>query len=369
MLDDILSPHTAKRGLLEVTGQTTCYHIGDDGDLRNRIAKGAYYVLTAASDSAFPGGVFSGNVNLDVAHYAGNQISFTAPGTVSDAAAGLATILTGDTVVIKGSASNDGAYLVTAGGVAGNFTVAAGIVNELAGRYVSLYKRASHANAAVVDAATGLMWSRTTSVADKVGAASTGTLCFYNVALDCVLHPAAADLSIVAPSTLKIIGGAGEISRYHVGDVLKLAGFATAANNLPGWVVSSVAINGADLDIVLYILGATTPTAEVAGGARSISLVTRSIFNYAAAANAISMSGYIDWRLPNDTELISLRIIQGASCIPNAVAFPVWYAGQLWSSASRPDDSTQAYNVRFDIGNDGATAKTTAFRCVLVRSV
>jgi len=371
MIDDVFTPRTAKRGLVEVTGQTTCYHIGDDGDLRKGIAKGPYYVLTAATDPAFPGGVFSGNVNLDVAHYAAATISFdNATGKILDSANLLATVLTGDKIIVKGSASNDNIeFAVTTGATAAFCIVTPAPTTGVAGAYISLYKRASHANAAVVDAATGLMWSRTTSNAEKVGTYSNGTLYWYDATKDCILHPSAADLSIVAPSTLKIIGGAGEIARYHAGDVLKMAGFANAANNLPGWVVSSVAVNGLDLDIVLRILGATTPTAEVAAGLRSISLITRSVFNYAAAANAISLSGYADWRLPSDKELVSLRDMEQPDATPNVAAFPGWPALPVWSTSTVPSALTYVQWVSFSYGTIQNNTKIYYYVSALVRNV
>lgn len=345
-------------------GQTTVYMINDAADQpfpQSGAAK-SYVVLT--SDA------FSGNVNLDVAHYAAATISFTAATkTIADSANGLVTVLTNDTIVVKGSVSNDGVYTVSAGGVAGSFVVNETLVDEVVGAYVSLYKRASHANAAVIDVKTGLMWSRATSTGEKVGAASTGTLNWYNATTIYTLHPASADLSIVAGNILRIVGGAAEITRYHVGDMLKFAGFATANNNLPGWVVSQVAANGADLDIVLKILGKTTPTAEAAAGARSISLVCRSIFGYAAVANAIQMSGYTDWRIPLATELKELMDMEQPNALPDAVAFPTWTAVAHWSGQSQPNTTSNALAGRFSNGDVIIATKVTDSLASLVRNV
>jgi hypothetical protein len=175
-------------------------------------------------------------------------------------------------------------------------------------------------------------------------------------------------LSIVAGNILRVVGGAGELSRYHVGDVLKFAGFATATNNLPGWVVSSVAVNGADLDITLKVLGKTSPTVEGVGAGRSISLVTRSVFCYAAAANTIGLSGYTDWRLPGGVELAELRQIEAPTAFPDIAAFPTWVASLL-SFSTRPDNTGQEYFVNFTNGQLTGSAKTAAGSCVLVRNV
>jgi len=373
MIDDVFAPRTAKRGLLEVTGQTTVYHIGDAGDMQKGIPKGGdgYRVLTAATDPAFPGGVFSGSVNLDVAHYAAATISFdNATSKILDSANLLATVLTGDTIVVKGSAGNDNiAFTVTTGNTAAFAIVTPAPTTEGAGAYISLYKRASHANAAVVDAATGKMWSRAISLGEKIGPSSNGLLYWYFNGFDFTLHPAAADLSIVAPSTLRIIGGAGEIARYHVGDALKLAGFATATNNLPGWVVSSVTVNGADLDIVLRILGKTAPTAEVAAGSRSIKLVTRSMFSYVAAVNASALSGYTDWRLPTISEIYTLMDLEAPNANPDGVAFPAWAGNTPFCSDTTPNNTANAGYLIFTDGSMGVINKANLSIVCLVRSV
>lgn len=347
-----------RAGIPLKTGQTTAYRAADDGDYEKGLVK-RYSVLTL--------GPHAGTSNLDVPSYAAATISFTAPNTVSDSANGLAHILTGDTVVIKGSASNDGAYVVTAGGVAGSFTVTAGILNEIAARYVSLYKRASHANSAVQDLVTGLMWSRTTSSGEKVGPTSTGTLVWYDATLAFILHPLAADLQMIAASnTLRIVGGAAEVTRYHVGDPIVCVGFTNAVNNLAGYRVLSVTVNGADLDIVLKVFN-NTLIDEAAGGSRSIALICRGMFGYCAAANAISLAGYTDWRVPNAFELYILYKLETPSGIPDATAFPSWPTGTVWTSTTDPVTNTRSLYVNGQ-GQVFYSARTIALFCALVRT-
>jgi hypothetical protein len=344
-----------KRGRLLETGQTTCYHVGDDGDYEAGLGK-AYTILTT--------GGYSGTSNLDVPSYAAATIAFaaTTPGTITDTANGLAHILTGDTIVVKGSASNDGTYAVSTGGVAGTVRTTEATVLEAAGAYVKLYKRAAHSNNAVLDRHTGLMWSRYTSNAERVGAASTGTLNWYDAATCFTLHPAGADLQMIAAptNTLRIVGGAGEVARYDVGDIIVCSGFANAVNNLPGYYVVSVTVNGADLDIVLDPVN-NVLVAEAAGGARDIKLVCRSIFGYAAAARAASLGGHTDWRVPADIELVNLRNTEVATAVPDAVAFPGWpTTAAVWTATTCPAPPTNAMQVLFAYGRLDRSGKTTS---------
>jgi hypothetical protein len=346
-----------RRGRLLKTGQTTCYAIGDDGDVEAGLDK-AYYVYTVGS--------YAGTSNIEVAHYAAATLSFAAPNTIADAAGGLAGWAVNDVMVIKGSANNDGAVTVTGiGGVPNNLTISAA-VNELAGAVISLYKRVAHSNNCVFDRRTGRMWSRYTSNGEKVGPNSTGTLNWYNVATVFTLHGAAADLQMIAPDTLRIVGGAGEVNAYHEGDLLDCAGFANAVNNLPGYYVEAVAVNGADLDITLDPSNQTL-VSEAAGGARSIGLVCRSCFNYAAGARLTGLAGYTDWRVPNTTALLSLCEYEAPSAIPDAVAFPGWPADYVVSSQTTPNVTANRLNVTYLVGQIGSGAKTGTNVVALVR--
>ena len=80
------------------TGQTTVYAIGDDGDKLKGVIK-AYVVNSTGSQSE--------TVNVDSPHYAAATIAFaaTTPGTITDSANLLATILTGDTIKVYNSTS------------------------------------------------------------------------------------------------------------------------------------------------------------------------------------------------------------------------------------------------------------------------
>lgn len=342
--------------LLE-TGQRTCYSIFGDGDLEIGIDK-AYTVQTL--------GDYAGNSNIEVAHYAGNQISFAAIGNiVADVAAGLVTFLAGDTVVIKGSASNDGVYTVAVGGVAGQFTTVEALVNEAAGAYVSLYKRAAHSNNAVDDDNTGLMWSRNTSTGERVGVLSNGTLNWYDLVTRFTIYAGANTVSLIMPGNLvRIIGGAA-LTQFHVGDMIMVVGFANAVNLLPHLYVMSATPNGADLDIVVDS-GDQVLIAEGAV-ADTIYLNCRSIYNYMAGARLGSLSNLTDWRPPNVEELDSLADWEVPTIVPDAVAFPGWPGVETWTATTSPTNAANGKNIRFTDGLRFNRAKTLTYITALVR--
>lgn len=350
------------------TRQTTCYHVGDDGDLQRYIdasyEASKYIVLTT--------GAFSGTSNLDVPHYAANTLTFTlATKTIADSGNGLAIFKTGDTIVIKGSVSNDGTYTVATGNVAGAIVTTEALVNELvAGAYVTILKRAALSNNAVLcaDSPSGKMYARYGSSSLLLGDASNGKLNWYDAAKCFTIHPAAADLQMIATSkTLRIVGGAGEVARYFAGMLVVCNGFANAVNNLPGYRVVSVTVNGADLDIVLWA-GNQTLIAEAAAGSRAIKIVCSSAFGYAAAANAASLGGYADWVVPMDLELKALCNMEQPDAAPDATAFPSWsQADYFWLSSTRPNVTAYAMVVGFNFGNVAYDSEISAYYCGLVR--
>lgn len=350
-------------GRLLKTRQVTTYFCGDDGDFEAGLPA-SYSVMTT--------GQFSGTTAIDTPHYAAAGISFVAPSTINDAGAGLVTFLATDTIRVRGSALNDGVYTIAVGGVAGSIVAnEITIVNEGAGAYVTLCKRSTPSNNVVIDNITGLMWRRNTTgtvgALERVGPTSTGILNWYDTATCFTLHPAAADLQMMTTG-IKIVGGAAEVARYFIGMVIDPSGFANAVNNLPGYRITAVTVNGADLDLILWT-GRNTLIAEAAAGVRDIRVVCRSIYAYAAAANAVAQAGYSDWRIPTDVALMSLRNMEPPDGLPDAVTFPNWPTGSdyVYSSGVEPGGVTLAMRVTFPLGMLDYAIKTAFLCCALVR--
>lgn len=91
------------------------------------------------------------------------------------------------------------------------------------------------------------------------------------------------------------------------------------------------------------------------------------IFTYCAAANAASLSGYSDWRIPNDTELLSIRDMEAPTAVPDTTAFPD-SPSIIWSSTTTPDSATAALRVTFTSnGICAQETKTVGRNVMLVR--
>jgi hypothetical protein len=145
-----------RRSLGIKTKQSSIYNIGDNGDKQSGIEP-SYSVLSTAQ--------YSGTTSVDTPHYASNTISFDHDTLkILDSANGLITVLTGDTIRIRGSVSNDGVYTVGTGGVDHEIVVTEHLATEAAGAYITICKRSAPSNNAVVDNNTGLMWRRYTTV-------------------------------------------------------------------------------------------------------------------------------------------------------------------------------------------------------------
>lgn len=84
------------------------------------------------------------------------------------------------------------------------------------------------------------------------------------------------------------------------------------------------------------------------------------IWSFVAQANANSLGGHDDWRIPNHFEMITLLDLgkPGPPSIDTDV-FPLTPALYQWTSTSRPGATTNAFAVRFTDGTVYGYAKTT----------
>jgi hypothetical protein len=358
-----------RRNWVLPTGQTTIYVVGDAGDAGLGLGKPTSNYLTSGS----------GTTTVNSPHYATNTISFdSATKTMTDSASGLITILTGDTIYVWNGLNNGRTFTVATGGIAGSIVFNEAPTTETAGNYITIYKQVAWNNQVTQDLKTGLMWTSysTISPALKLGPTSNGLLCWYDATKTFVLHAAAADLQIISSShILKIVGGAGEIGKFKVGMCLVFSGFASSANNVPGFWIVSVAVNGADLDIVIGSWGLlsgksvlNTLVSESAGGSRSIKVICQCGFSLVSAANVSNLGGFSDWRLPNKFEIFNISDGQAPSSAPDATVFPGWSTASLYITSSiRTDDSSEAMFMNFGRGELVRTSKTSTYAVALVR--
>lgn len=97
-------------------------------------------------------------------------------------------------------------------------------------------------------------------------------------------------------------------------------------------------------------------------------MVTNNIFAYAAAANAISLGGYTDWRAPDDKNLVDIRLMEPPNAAPNAAAFPSWPTDDyIWSATTPPNNMSGALIVNFNNGNMSTNPKTNTYYAALLR--
>jgi hypothetical protein len=95
------------------------------------------------------------------------------------------------------------------------------------------------------------------------------------------------------------------------------------------------------------------------------------VFAYCDAANAASLGGYTDWRVPNWFEACRLPDYEQASAAPDSTAFPSAFgsSGTIWTSTSQENVTTNAKIVSDTDGWMQGNVKTTAlYNVLLVRS-
>jgi len=149
------------------TGQTTQYNSElDDGYYEKGVEK-AYSINTT--------GAQSGTTNVDLAHLVNTGISFDAASKEirCTGQCGVFKAGGGETIVVSGTASNNGVF-TTVSADANKVVVVEALTNESAGASMTIAKREAMSNNTVLDLNTGLEWMRYQSV--KMGIAGEGKM-------------------------------------------------------------------------------------------------------------------------------------------------------------------------------------------------
>lgn len=95
------------------------------------------------------------------------------------------------------------------------------------------------------------------------------------------------------------------------------------------------------------------------------------IFEYCDQANLGGLSGFSDWRVCNQTEIMSLIILKPGvgTADPNTTAFPIFSSQQIWLSNTYIVATSQGITytpTSGRLGNSGSKT-TNRFKCMLVR--
>lgn len=95
------------------------------------------------------------------------------------------------------------------------------------------------------------------------------------------------------------------------------------------------------------------------------------IFAFCAAANAASLGGHTDWRIPNGYEAATIGDSEASTGLPDSTAFPSFPSGTCWSSTTATSNTSFAQGANYGSGAliSASNPKTTSLFEVLVRSI
>jgi len=189
-------------------------------------------------------------------------------------------------------------------------------------------------NNCVKDNNTGLMWARYVPTAN-IGPANNGLLFWDQWTL-----ADKTDISFAA-GTKKITSGA---SQFHAAALCPGRIFTVAGSISNDGTYTVAAISTSQITTVEALID------EAAGATITIATVDDLIWNLADQANANSLGGHNDWRIPNFFELASILDLGAYNPCIDAVVFPSTPSNYHWTSTAHSGLTTVAWAVYFSSG-------------------
>ena len=190
-------------------------------------------------------------------------------------------------------------------------------------------------NNCVQDNRTGLMWARRVPDAD-IGPATDGTLFWEEWTITKI------DISFVN-GTGKIHSAAGNFSTGALCAGRKFTISGTDSND-GTYTVSAGGITANDITTDEGVAD------EAAGDTVIVTTVDDLIWDALAQANANSLGGYTDWRIPNYLELPTIVDLSAAGPCIDVATFPSTPSTYHWTASSHPGSTTTAFYVLFSNG-------------------
>ncbi len=189
-------------------------------------------------------------------------------------------------------------------------------------------------NNCVIDNRTGLMWARYVPTAD-IGPAANGQLFWEAWTIT------KTDISFVnATGKIHSAGGDFDTGALCAGRVFTISG--TDSND------GTYTVSAIDANDITTVEGVVE---EIAGDTVVVTTVDDLIWDFLAQANANSLGGYTDWRIPNYLELPTIVDLGEFNPCINTTVFPSTPSSYYWVASTRPGSITYALRVVFDNGN------------------
>lgn len=200
-------------------------------------------------------------------------------------------------------------------------------------------------NNCVKDNRTGKMWARYVPVAD-IGPATDGNLFWKQWTLENKTTISFDEVS------KEIRDSASDFDVKALCDNRRFTITGSASND------GTFNVNGTPTTSVIVV--DEIPTDEGATNSITLATVDDLIWDALAQANANSLGGYNDWRIPNYYELASIVDLDSYDPCIDETSFPSTPIYYHWITSTRQDRTTRAFIVNFGYGNVSYGEKQTS---------